>query len=120
MTPVFRATVTLMIEQNKAKLVSIEEVYSGVSPNREHYQTQAEMLKSPALATRVIEKLRLVEHPDFDPRQRKPGLLQSFFGLSCPRRRHPVDDRQYTGDACSPSFSGALRSSRCARHSWSS
>src|SRR3954464_13073508 len=41
MTPIYRATVTLLIEQNRAKLVSIEEVYSGVSPNREHYQTQA-------------------------------------------------------------------------------
>src|SRR5688572_19709287 len=50
-TPIYRASVTLMIEQSKAKLVSIEEVYSGISPNREHYQTQAEMLKSPALAS---------------------------------------------------------------------
>lgn len=69
-THVYRASVTLMIEQNKAKLVSIEEVYSGVSPNREHYQTQAEMLRSPALATRVIDKLGLTTHPEFDPRQR--------------------------------------------------
>src|SRR6266498_3727757 len=45
-TPIYRATVTLLIEQNRAKLVSIDEVYSGVSANREHYQTQAEMLKS--------------------------------------------------------------------------
>lgn len=71
MTPVFRATVTLMIEQNKAKLISIEEVYSGVSANREHYQTQAEMLKSPALAARVITKLKLTTHPEFDPRERQ-------------------------------------------------
>jgi polysaccharide biosynthesis transport protein len=72
-TPYYRATVTLMIEQSRAKLVSIEEVYSGVSPNREHYQTQAEMLRSPALATRVVEKLGLNTHPEFDPRQRKPS-----------------------------------------------
>src|SRR3954454_11181283 len=56
-TPTYRATVTLMIEQTRAKLVSIEEVYSGVSPNREHYQTQTEMLKLPVIARRVIDKL---------------------------------------------------------------
>src|SRR4051812_28671369 len=80
-TPTYRATVTLMIEQTKAKLVSIEEVYSGVSPNREHYQTQAEVLKSPALATRVIERLNLNSHPEFDPRQAKPAPWLSALGL---------------------------------------
>lgn len=80
-TPIFRATVTLMIEQNKANLVSIEEVYSGVSANREHYQTQAEMLKSPALAAKVIAKLKLAEHPEFDPRQRT-GVSVGPFKLS--------------------------------------
>jgi uncharacterized protein involved in exopolysaccharide biosynthesis len=82
MTPIYRATVTLLIEQNRAKLVSIEEVYSGVSPNREHYQTQAEVLKSPAVARRVIEKLGLTTHKEFDPRQRKapPWLAALGFG----------------------------------------
>lgn len=80
-TPTYRATVTLMIEQNKAKLVSIEEVYSGVSPNREHYQTQAEMLRAPALATKVIEKLGLTTHPEFDPRQAKRPAWEGWFGM---------------------------------------
>ncbi|HEX2826096.1 MAG TPA: polysaccharide biosynthesis tyrosine autokinase [Burkholderiales bacterium] len=79
LTPIYRATVTLMIEQNKAKLVSIEEVYSGISPNREHYQTQAEMLRSPALAARVIEKLGLMTHPEFDPRQQKLSAWTSWL-----------------------------------------
>lgn len=82
MTPIYRATVTLLIEQNKAKLVSIEEVYSGVSPNREHYQTQAEVLKSPALAMKVIDKLGLMTHPEFDPRQRKETYLKALGGSS--------------------------------------
>jgi polysaccharide biosynthesis transport protein len=81
-TPTYRATTTLMIEQNKTKLVSIEEVYSGVSPNREHYQTQTEMLKLPVIARRVIEKLHLDEHAEFDPRQRTPGLLEKALGLA--------------------------------------
>ena len=48
-----------MIEQNKAKLISIDEVYSGVSANREHYQTQAEMLTgAPAETLALYENLR--------------------------------------------------------------
>lgn len=81
-TPTYRATTTLMIEQGRSRLVSIEEVYSGVSPNREHYQTQAEMLKSPALAHRVIEKLSLSTHPELDPRQRRGPAWMQAMGLA--------------------------------------
>lgn len=82
MTPIYRSTVTLMIEQNKAKVVSIEEVYSAMGPGREYFQTQAEILKSRALASRVIDKLKLTVHPDFDPRQREVpfwrGILEKL------------------------------------------
>ncbi|MGP1677973.1 MAG: Wzz/FepE/Etk N-terminal domain-containing protein, partial [Burkholderiales bacterium] len=40
--PTYRSTVTLLIEAGKNKVVSIEEVYAGMSGNREYFQTQAE------------------------------------------------------------------------------
>jgi len=80
--PTYRATVTLLIEQSRARLVSIEEVYSGVSANREHYQTQAEMLKSPALAKTVIQRLNLTVHPEFDPRQRSGSFMGEYLPKS--------------------------------------
>src|SRR3989338_1087633 len=52
-TPVYRATATLFIEPTKAKVVSIEEVYSGISGTRDHIQTQAEILKSRELASKL-------------------------------------------------------------------
>ncbi len=67
--PSYRATATLMIEQGKSKVVSIEEVYNGNGGNREYYQTQVEILKSNELARKVIQKLELTKHPDFDSRQ---------------------------------------------------
>jgi capsular exopolysaccharide synthesis family protein len=85
MTPIYRATVTLMIEQNHAKLISIEDVYSGISPDREHYQTQAELLRSPALAMTVIAKLDLVKHSEFDPRQRKTPRWQTMIPGGTPK-----------------------------------
>jgi capsular exopolysaccharide synthesis family protein len=88
MTPIYRATVTLLIEQNRARLVSIEEVYSGVSANREHYQTQTEMLKAPVLAAAVIQKLGLATHPEFDPRQRKPSYIAQFLPGESQKQTH--------------------------------
>lgn len=70
MRPQYRGTATLLIEQGKSKVVSIEEVYSQGAIQREYYQTQLEILKSSDLAQKVVRKLNLTSHPDFDPRQR--------------------------------------------------
>jgi succinoglycan biosynthesis transport protein ExoP len=67
--PTYRSTATLMLESNKSKVVSIEEVYSAMSSNREYYQTQAEILKSEELARRIVTKMKLVDHPVMDPRK---------------------------------------------------
>ncbi|MDZ4251275.1 MAG: polysaccharide biosynthesis tyrosine autokinase [Sulfuritalea sp.] len=75
--PTYRSTATLMLESNKSKVVSIEEVYSSMSSNREYYQTQAEILKSEELARRIVSKMKLVDHPVMDPRQQ----LDSGFSL---------------------------------------
>jgi len=75
--PVYRATAVVMIEANKAKVISsIEEVYAGGGSNREFFQTQAEILKSREVAIKAIEKLKLWDHPDFDPRKVKPPFYQ--------------------------------------------
>lgn len=71
MQPTYRSTATLMLESNKSKVVSIEEVYSSMSSNREYYQTQAEILKSGELARRIVAKMKLVDHPVMDPRKQQ-------------------------------------------------
>src|SRR5450432_3079286 len=53
--PLYRSTATLLIEQGKAKVVSIEEVYSQGLIQREYYQTQVEILKSEDLARKVVQ-----------------------------------------------------------------
>jgi capsular exopolysaccharide synthesis family protein len=94
MRPLYRSTATLMIEQSKAKVVSIEEVYSAMGGNREYYQTQVEIIKSRELARKVVEKLKLTSHPDYDLRQaRNDGLKAlsptNWFGSGDP----PTDDQ---------------------------
>jgi capsular exopolysaccharide synthesis family protein len=82
MRPNYRGTATLLIEQGKAKVVSIEEVYNqGLTGNREYFQTQVEILKSDELARKVVQKLKLTAHPDYDPRQQQPGPLSRVLSI---------------------------------------
>lgn len=77
MTPVYRSTATVLIEANKSKVLSIEDVYSGISQNREHFQTQVEIIKSREVSMRAIEKLKLWEREEFDPRRKDDSWLAS-------------------------------------------
>ncbi len=76
--PVYRASALILIETGKSKVVSVEEVYSGVSANREFFQTQAEIIRSRELASKVVAKLKLATHPEFDPRQREPSFWSKW------------------------------------------
>ncbi|MEJ7137281.1 GumC family protein [Amphibiibacter pelophylacis] len=87
MTPLYRATASLLIESSTAKVLSVEEVYSGVSQSREYFQTQAEILKSRDVALRVVRQLKLYDNAEFDPRQAPEGTLatlQGWVGLRPP------------------------------------
>lgn len=80
MRPQYRSVATVLIEQGRAKVVSIEEVYSQGIIQREYYQTQVEILKSDELARKVAQKLGLTTHPDFDPRQAPQAWYARFIG----------------------------------------
>ncbi len=65
-TPIFRAAATLQIERDTIKVVNSDAVTPVESSyDREFYQTQYELLRSRSLALRVIQDLKLIEHPHF-------------------------------------------------------
>ncbi|GAA6173650.1 exopolysaccharide regulatory tyrosine autokinase VpsO [Colwellia sp. KU-HH00111] len=66
-TPQYKATATLLIQAEQANVVSIEEVYGFDSSRQDYLFTQFEILKSKEIARRVVEKLNIVDHPEFDP-----------------------------------------------------
>ena len=105
-TPIYRSTATLLIEQNRARVAPTEDVYSGVGDAREHFQTQAEILRSRALAVKLVDKLDLTNHPEFDPRQRKPSLTERIkeqLGFE-------VEQPQWTPEALHKAAVGGLLS----------
>ncbi len=92
MRPLYRSSTTLLIEQGKSKVVSIEEVYSQGLIQREYYQTQVEILKSDDLARKVIQKLNLTTNPDYDPRQAPPGWMARLVPSLAPAQAAPRSD----------------------------
>lgn len=65
MTPIYRATSELLIEEKSAKPIAIQDLFEGVAQDNDYYHTQYEVLRSRRLAKRVMEKLELFDHPEF-------------------------------------------------------
>jgi len=63
-TPVYRATATMLLENQEANLVSIEELYGDDSESADYDDTQFQLLRSRTLANRVIERLALWRNPE--------------------------------------------------------
>jgi succinoglycan biosynthesis transport protein ExoP len=71
-TPIFRATVTVLIENRPDHAVQVQEVYDPGYGAREYLGTQFELLRSRELAGRVVDKLDLAHNTDLLP---PPGSL---------------------------------------------
>ena len=95
MTPIYRATTTLMIENNNRKFLSIEDLYGVPANTRESFQTQAEFMKSRDVAQRVVTALDLSTNEMFDPRHVEPGLIERWTGSdSEPKRLFTLEEIQ--------------------------
>ncbi|MBF0161876.1 MAG: AAA family ATPase [Magnetococcales bacterium] len=69
--PMYQATAVLLIEQSKAKVVSIENVYSADYSSQSYMQTQIELMKSRHLVEEVVRQERLDLAPEFNPKHQK-------------------------------------------------
>ncbi|MDH3692467.1 MAG: GumC family protein, partial [Gammaproteobacteria bacterium] len=65
MTPVYKATATLLIESQPSNVVSIEQVYGLENLSQQHYDTQFEILNSRPLVVNVVNLLDLANQPGF-------------------------------------------------------
>lgn len=66
--PIYSSTARLLIETDPTNVIAIEEV-SGVSSDR-HFETQLKILTSRKLLEKLVDKLKLVSHPAFAPKQK--------------------------------------------------
>lgn len=68
--PVYTSTTTLLIDGQQPNVLSFQDVYKVDTRNREYLGTQLQILKSRALASRVVDRMELTRHPLFDFRQK--------------------------------------------------
>lgn len=77
MSPQYTAMSKLMLDVNQIRTVSIDSLYDpNVARSIPFINTQLEIIKSPEVTTRVVDRLKLHVHPAFDPRQAKPGMVE--------------------------------------------
>jgi len=70
----YLAVTTMLIESKVPNPIPVSGVYeSDLAKSDEYFGTQYEILRSRDLAGRVIDKLNLLEHPEFQPEE--PSLL---------------------------------------------
>src|ERR1700674_3644821 len=72
MTPIYRASATLLIESQAPNVVSIQQVYGLDTYSKEYLATQFEILGGRPIAEAVVDGLGLVEQPEFRPQPQPP------------------------------------------------
>ncbi|MEQ9620223.1 MAG: polysaccharide biosynthesis tyrosine autokinase [Deltaproteobacteria bacterium] len=73
--PVYKATAKLEISLENPKVVNFDQVVELETESAEFYETQYLLLKSNSLAKKVVEKLNLQEHPEFNSEKKNPSIL---------------------------------------------
>jgi polysaccharide biosynthesis transport protein len=79
-TPRYTATSQVMIDTRDKSVTDVEAVMSGLSADSSVVDTEVEILKSRALAERVVKVLKLDEDPEFNGRLRKPTAFSQVVG----------------------------------------
>jgi polysaccharide biosynthesis transport protein len=101
MNPIFRATTTIQINKENPQIVDFKEIFAVNTMDLDYYQTQYKILESRSLARRVVQNLKLAEHPEFLPKPETPfqkwksNILNSISGLFTPS--HPNKDPAENG-----------------------
>ncbi|MFH1080036.1 MAG: polysaccharide biosynthesis tyrosine autokinase [Pseudomonadota bacterium] len=75
-TPIYQATIRIIIEKENPKVVSFQEVMSVDSSGMDYYPTQYKIIESRAVANEVIKRLHLDQNEEFVP---KPGLFSDIW-----------------------------------------
>jgi succinoglycan biosynthesis transport protein ExoP len=104
MTPIYRASATLLIESQAANVVSIQEVYGLDARDQDYLATQIAILGGPPIAEAVVDGLGLVERPEFRPEHQRPLIDLNWrswlpFGVQKDVSPSPQNERARAVDA---------------------
>lgn len=83
LTPHYKSTAVVMLDRQQEQVIDVESVVSGVSTDYYSILAEAQVLRSRALANRVVEAADLEQNPYFNPLllpEEEPGLVGYVIG----------------------------------------
>ncbi len=98
MRPIYRGTTTIQINKENPQILDFKEIFAINTMEMDYYQTQYKILESRTLARRVIQTLKLSEHPEFQPQPEtlfqkwKSRFFPSLSTLFAPLRKSSPDN----------------------------
>ena len=78
LTPLYQAQATLVIEPDRTRVLDVDAVVGDLPGDMLTIQTEAAKMGSLTVALRVVDKLKLVDDPRFNPNLAPPADEQSF------------------------------------------
>jgi succinoglycan biosynthesis transport protein ExoP len=112
--PTYTAQVKVLFGNPKAQFVQQQSLVPDAPIDLAQIETQLQVLKSDAVATSVINKLRLADDPDFRPSRSFMGTIRSWFSSSQPpqEQQASTDPRTPPSDGLIAAFEDRLQANR--------
>jgi succinoglycan biosynthesis transport protein ExoP len=80
-TPIYEASVRLIIEKENPNVVSVQEVMTVDASGTDYYQTQYKIIESRSVAREVIERLGLAQSEEFAPKRAEHTVARFFYAI---------------------------------------
>lgn len=82
-TPMYRAQAVVQLDTQEKNVIDLGAIFSGLAANTAVVDTEVLVLSSKSLLTRVAEKQKLIEDPEFNPSLLPPktGMMASAKGF---------------------------------------
>ncbi|MFT4151981.1 MAG: Wzz/FepE/Etk N-terminal domain-containing protein, partial [Paracoccaceae bacterium] len=80
-TPKYQATSVVMMESRESQVVGLDSVLGGLSGDTSVVNTEVEVLRGRTLMGRVVDELKLIDDPEFNPFLQPPGLFDRLRNL---------------------------------------
>ncbi len=79
MTPMYMAEARILLDEEKLKVLAFQDVLTTDTTRAQYYSNQQEILTSRTLAKRVINDLKLVNDPEFNPEEGSNVEVRKLF-----------------------------------------
>ena len=73
--PTYRSTAVVVLETKEDSIVDLQAVVGGFSGDSTEVNTEVEVLRSRGLAGKVVDRLNLIDDPEFNGELREPSMI---------------------------------------------